>query len=99
MVFTTTTNSSAFSQVLLKLIPNNVIEAAAQGNMLGIIFFSILFGFAMMRLEPPLHSVLLSFWKALFNTLMRITHFVIKTMPIGVFCLVAKAVAVQGLHN
>ncbi len=91
-------NSEAFSQILFKLIPVNVIEAAAQGNMLGIIFFSLLFGFAMMRIEAPLHTTLLNFWKGFFLTLMRVTQFVMKTMPLGVFCLVAKVIASQGIQ-
>lgn len=94
-----TSQSDAYSQLLLKLIPNNIIDAAAQGNMLGIIFFSLLFGFAMIRIEGAAHTTLLNFWKGLFATLMRFTHFVMKAMPLGVFFLVAKVVASQGIQS
>lgn len=94
-----TNHSDALVQVLYKLVPNNIIGAAAQGNMLGIIFFSLLFGFALIRIETPLHNVLLNVWKGLFSTLMGITQFVMKAMPIGVFCLVTKVIAAQGLQT
>ncbi len=94
-----TSPKEVFTQVLFKLIPTNIFEAAVQMNMLGIIFFSLLFGFAMMRIEKSVHATLLSFWKGTFATLMRMTHFVMLAMPLGVFCLVAKVVASQGIQS
>ncbi len=88
-----------FTGVLFKLIPTNIFEAASQMNMLGMIFFSLLFGFGMMHIEKTAHATLLSFWKGLFATLMRMTHFVMKAMPLGVFCLMAKVVASQGIES
>ncbi len=88
-----------FTDVLFKLIPTNIFEAATQMNMLGMIFFSLLFGFGMMHIEKSAHATLLSFWKGLFATLMRMTHFVMKAMPLGVFCLMAKVVASQGIES
>lgn len=86
----------AFFQIIYKIIPMNIFEAASQGNMLGIIFFSLLFGFALMKTK---NTTLLSFWQGLFEVMMKITSFVMKVMPIGVFCLVAKVVAAQGVQT
>ena len=86
------TKASLF-QVFYKLIPSNIIEAASSGNMLGVIFFSLLFGFALLKLDSNSHGVMLNFWKALFQTLMKITQILIKALPIGVFCLMAKLTA------
>ncbi len=89
----------AVSQILLKLIPVNVVEAASQGNMLGIIFFSLLFGFALVKIESQASTTLINLWRGIFYTLMRMTHFIMKAMPFGVFCLVAKVIAAQGMQS
>lgn len=89
----------AFSKLLLKLVPSNIVEAAAQGNMLGIIFFSLLFGYAITKIERKAGDLLTQFWQAMFQTLMKITEVVMKALPLGVFCLVAKVVASGGLAS
>ncbi len=94
-----TSQKEAFTGVLFKLIPTNIIAAASGGNMLGIIFFSLLFGFSMIHIEKEPHGVLLNFWKGMLATLLRMTHFVMKAMPFGVFCLMAKVVASQGIQS
>ena len=89
----------AFSKLLLKFVPANIVEAAAQGNMLGIIFFSLLFGYAITKIERKGGDFLTQFWQAMFQTLMKITEVVMKLLPLGVFCLVAKVVASGGLAS
>lgn len=86
-------------QILLKLIPVNIFEAAVHGNMLGIIFFSLLFGFALSKIESSAATTLSHLLKGLFHTLMKMTHFFMRVMPYGVFFLVAKATAIQGSEN
>jgi Na+/H+-dicarboxylate symporter len=83
--------------VFLRMIPPNVVSAAAQGQMLGLIFFSLLFGYFMMRVQHDYAEVLYNFWQGVFEVMMRITELVMKFAPIGVFALVAKVVAVSGL--
>ncbi len=89
----------AVGQILLKLIPINIFEAASQGNMLGIIFFALLFGFALAKIESAASDTLMNVMKGIFHTLMRMTHFLMRVMPIGVFFLVTKAIAVRGLGS
>ncbi len=86
-------------QVIMKIIPINIFEAASQGNMLGIIFFSLLFGLALAKSESEAaHHVSMNV-KGIFNALMKMTHFFMKVMPFGVFFLVAKATASQGAES
>lgn len=92
--------SNAFygiEQIFLKLIPSNILAVASQGQMLGLIFFSLLFGFFIPKIEQEPGSVLLGFWKGLFQVMMCMTHLVMKALPLGVFGLVAKVVATTGL--
>lgn len=92
-------HGEAISQILLKLIPLNIFEAASTGNMLGVIFFSLLFGLALARIESTASDTLAAVWKSIFYVLMKMTHFVMRVMPFGIFCLVAKVIASQGLES
>ncbi|VAW56496.1 Proton/glutamate symporter @ Sodium/glutamate symporter [hydrothermal vent metagenome] len=84
--------------VFLRMVPPNIISAAAQGQMLGLIFFSLLFGFFMTKLKGTKADVMKSFWEALLDIMMNMTNWVMKFAPIGVFALVAKVVAVSGVE-
>lgn len=99
---TSQTQGDAFdkiSQVILKLIPNNIFAAAAQGQMIGLILFSIVFGFFLSKIESQPASTVLNAAKGIFQVMMRITHLVMRAMPIGVFGLVAKTIATTGIES
>lgn len=83
----------ALAQVFLDMIPPNVVAAAAEGQLLGLIVFSLLFGYFMMRIGEPHGRLLGDFWQAVFAVMMRITDLVMKFAPLGVFGLVAGVVA------
>jgi proton glutamate symport protein len=83
-------------QLLLKLIPSNILAVASQGQMLGLIFFSLLFGYFISQIDSAAGQVMLGFWNAVFQIMMKITHLVMRALPIGVFGLVAKVVATTG---
>jgi proton glutamate symport protein len=85
--------------LLLEAVPTNIVEAFAKGNMLGLIVFSLLFGYAMTKIEAGYLKTLLSFWKGIFETMIGITRLVMKCLPLGVFCLVAKVFADSGLKS
>ncbi len=82
--------------IFIRMVPTNVIAAAAEGRMLGLIFFSLLFGYFMTRVAGPPGQVLKDFWQGVFEVMMKITDWVMKFAPIGVFALVAKVVATTG---
>jgi Na+/H+-dicarboxylate symporter len=92
-------HTEALGQILLKIIPVNIFEAAVHGNMLGIIFFSLLFGFALAKIGSETSSLVNQVIRGIFQTLMRMTHFLMKVMPFGVFCLVTKAMALRGFGS
>lgn len=79
--------------VILSIVPPNIFTAAVEGQMLGLIFFSLLFGYFMTRISEGYAETQFSFWQGLFEVMMRITDLVMKFAPIGVFGLVAKVVA------
>jgi Na+/H+-dicarboxylate symporter len=86
------------AEVFLRMVPTNIVQAAANGQMLGLIFFSLLFGFFMTKIDHPGAETIYNFWDAVYNVMMLITDFVMKFAPLGVFALVAKVVATTGLE-
>lgn len=82
--------------VFLRMVPTNVIAAAANGQMLGLIFFSLLFGYFMTRIQEDYAEAQYNFWQGIYETMMKITDWVMLFAPIGVFALVAKVVASTG---
>ncbi|MBC8027975.1 MAG: dicarboxylate/amino acid:cation symporter [Steroidobacteraceae bacterium] len=78
------------------IIPPNIVEAAANTKLLGIVFFAVLFGFFLARIAQPFQTQVMQFWQGIFLVMMNITGWVMTLAPIGVFALIAKVVAVSG---
>jgi Na+/H+-dicarboxylate symporter len=83
-------------EVFLRMIPTNVVAAASSGQMLGLIFFSLLFGFFITRITEDYAEVQYNFWQGVFEVMMKITDLIMRFAPLGVFALVAKVVASTG---
>ncbi len=82
--------------IFLRMVPTNIVAAAANGQMLGLIFFSLLFGFFMTKIQEDYAETQYNFWQGIYETMMRITDWVMLFAPLGVFALVAKVVATTG---
>lgn len=85
--------------VILSMLPVNVFKAAAEGQMLGLIVFSLLFGYFMTRIAEAYAEAQFNFWQGVFEVMMKITELVIRFAPIGVFGLIAKVVAGFDTHG
>ncbi len=91
--------TASFAAFIEQVIPSNIFQAFSQGQMLGVIFFSLLFGYAISKMDSHPGTILSGFWQGVFQAMLRITHIVMKFLPIGVFCLVAKVFATTGLDS
>jgi len=89
--------SSDLAEVFIRMIPPNIVSAAAEGKMLGLIFFSLLFGFFVSRVKGQPGKTLKNFWSGLLDVMMQMTEWVMLFAPIGVFALVAKVLMAAGL--
>jgi Na+/H+-dicarboxylate symporter len=87
--------SDSFGQTLIKIIPTNIIDALAQGQMLAIIFFAILFGFFITKIHEKPQQLLMDVFNAALDVIMKITLFVIKFTPLGIFSITAKVISQQ----
>lgn len=80
----------SLSDVLLDMIPVNIVEAAVQGKLIGLLLFSLLFGYFITRLEPAQRDTMARFWEGMAGVMMRMTGFIMKLAPLGVFGLTLK---------
>lgn len=90
--------SANYVRVIMQVIPSNVLDAFSKGNMLGLIFFSILFGVAISKVEGAASKTLHSFFSGIFQAMIAFTHMIMYFLPLGVFTLVAKAFATSTQH-
>ena len=87
---------SEIPQILLRAVPQNILAAAAANEMLALIFFSAVFGYFMSQIEHELAETLYRFTSAVFETMLKVTHWVMGFAPYGIFALVAAVVAKTG---
>jgi Na+/H+-dicarboxylate symporter len=80
-------------------IISRVEGKGTEGQMLGLIFFSLLYGFFMTRIREDLASQQIKFWQGVFEVMMKITVLIMRFAPIGVFGLVAAVVAKTGFSQ
>ncbi len=83
--------------LLIDMVPLNVFAAAVQGDMLSLILFSILIGVAIGSLPSHHRGVLMGFFEAAFEAVMKLTGWIILLIPLGVFSLIARAFSSLGL--
>ena len=84
---------NSVSDNLIRMIPDNVFDAMAKGQILPVIFFAILFGFFITQIKSEKQEIMIRFFDAVFEVMMKITMFVIRFTPLGVLAIVAKEVA------
>ena len=87
--------SKGFGNILLRMVPSNIFQALASADMLAIIFFSILVGFFIMKISKEYKDPLINLFNGGFEVMMKITSFVIKFTPLGIFGIVSVVVAEQ----
>lgn len=83
-------------QTLLNIVPMNPVDALAKGNMLQVIFFAVMFGFALSSLGEN-GRPLLRVFELIGDVMIRMTNIVMIYAPIGVFGLMSYTVSQHGL--
>ncbi len=89
-------DSPALTQVLIDIIPKNPIKAMSNGDMLPLIFFSILAGISILMVGKKATSFIEGAEIAN-EVMMKMVGIVMSVAPYAVFCLIAKAISILGL--
>jgi Na+/H+-dicarboxylate symporter len=84
--------------VLIGMLPGNIIEAAADFELLALIVFALLFGAAMLSLKGPRRDVLFGLIEAGADVMMGVTRYILYMAPIGIAALIARMVSTAGLE-
>ncbi|MCU0472469.1 MAG: dicarboxylate/amino acid:cation symporter [Bacteroidales bacterium] len=90
-----TSASDSFGRTLINIVPENIFGAMVQGQMLSIIFFAILFGYFIARVNDKPRILLMDVFNAALDVIMKITLFIIRFTPLGIFSITAKVIAQQ----
>jgi len=82
--------------LLTGMIPTNIFKSLSNGNILQIIFFALLAGYFIGKLDIKSKTILSDFFDSLYKLMMKITDFVILFAPIGIFGLLYETVSKSG---
>lgn len=92
------TQAKGWMQMLVDIVPRNVVGAAADnGKVLGLIFFALILGAAAIRLPAERTRVLRELLEAIYELCVRVLGWVMEVAPIGVACLIFHATARLGI--
>ncbi|MCT7942176.1 dicarboxylate/amino acid:cation symporter [Shewanella sp. SP1S2-7] len=94
----TVKEAPSLSEVIINIVPDNPIQAMTQGNMLQIILFAVIFGFAISHIGERGERVAL-FFNDLNEIIMRVVTLVMQLAPYGVFALMAKLSLTLGMET
>jgi Na+/H+-dicarboxylate symporter len=90
-------NTPPLKEVLVNIVPSNPIKAMAEGNMLQVIVFALLFGIAISRSGEFGTKVAKSF-ESLNHVIMEMIMILMQLAPYGIFCLLAKIFYTTGFE-
>lgn len=85
--------NGSFIDTLVNIVPSNIIESMAKGELLPVIFFSLLLGVFITKSSSKTSETLITFFNSFFEVIMKITLFIINFAPYGVFSIVAAMIA------
>jgi len=85
--------AGSVNDVLMRIIPPNIFEAMVNGEILPVIFFAIIFGVFITQVKTPYKETLTTFFEAVFEVMMKMTMFIIRFTPLGIFGIVSREVA------
>jgi proton glutamate symport protein len=86
-----------FASVLEHVVPQSVVAAAAENEVLQIVFWAVLFGLALSQVRGRPREVMVGFCEALAEVMFKVTAIVMRYAPIGIGAAVAITVAQGGL--
>jgi len=88
-------STPSWAQILIDLIPDNPIAAYTEGNMLQIIFFTILFSIGILITGKQGHPII-EYSETMNEVMMQVVAVVMKIAPVGIFSLMAKTFSELG---
>lgn len=88
----------SFMDTFVNIVPNNIFDALTNGNMLSIIFFSVMFGLGVAAIGEKGKPVL-QFAQGTADAMFWVTNQIMKVAPFGVFALIGVTVSKFGVKS
>lgn len=89
------TESSTLMDKIVDIVPSNIFEAFSSGNILPIIFFSLLLGYFITKIQANRQATINNVFESFNDAIMALTNFIIRFAPIGIFAIVMVLVGKQ----
>lgn len=89
-------HNSGFWPLILSIIPTNIFKSMSDGDMMPVILFSVLFGLGIAAVGEKA-KVLINVLNAVSEVMFKVTNWVMKFAPIGVFGLIGMTIAEMGI--
>ncbi|SFJ86404.1 cation:dicarboxylate symporter family transporter [Thermoflavimicrobium dichotomicum] len=90
--------SHSFVDTFVNIVPTNVFDSSAKGDMLAIIFFSVMFGLGIAAIGER-GKPILNFFKGVSEAMFWVTNQVMKFAPFGVFALIGVTISKFGINS
>ena len=87
--------SSTLMDKIVDIVPGNIFEAFSSGNILPIIFFSLLLGYFITKIHANRQATINNVFESFNDAIMALTNFIIRFAPIGIFAIVMVLVGKQ----
>ena len=88
----------SFIETIVHIVPSNPFQAMVEGDMLAIIFFSVMFGIGIAAIGEKGKPVL-QFFQGAANAMFYVTNVIMKFAPVGVFALIGVTISKFGLAS
>jgi proton glutamate symport protein len=85
------------AQLLLSIIPANILQAMSADQLLAVVFFALLFGFCAARLPQTEHQAVMNGARAIFAVMLHMARLVLKFAPLAVLCLLLGTLITNGV--
>jgi len=93
------TANHGFAQIIVNIIPDNIVDAMAKGNLLPVLFFAVMFGLGVSKLPKERKQPLIDSLRGVSEAMFKITSMIMAYSPIGVFGMIAVTVANFGFGS
>lgn len=93
-----TVSHHSFADTFVNIVPTNIFEALTKGDMLSVIFFSVMFGLGVAAIGEK-GKPIIQFAQGTADAMFWVTNQIMKTAPFGVFALIGVTVSKFGLSS
>lgn len=87
--------SPSLMDKIVDIVPSNIFEAFSSGNILPIIFFSLLLGYFITKIHSSRQTTINNVFESFNDVIMSLTNFIIRFAPLGIFAIVMVLVGKQ----